>query len=86
MTDKLKTFLESSIQGNIIDAVDLVKKELDTRLEEERKLIESEVYSDLGFKLNESDDEDEEDDMDDKKDKKKEEDGDDEESEDDDEE
>lgn len=81
--EKLKTFLENSIQGNIVDAVDLVKEELDKRLEEERKLIESEVYVDLGFKLNESDDE-EEDEDEDKEDKK--DDSDDEESEDDDEE
>lgn len=80
--EKLKTFLENSIQGNIIDAVDLVKEELDKRLEEERKLIESEVYVDLGFRLNESDDEEDEDE--DKEDKK--DDSDDEESEDDDEE
>lgn len=58
MSEKLKTFLESSIQGNIIGAVDVIKEELDERLKMARQLIESEVYQSLGFKLNESDDED----------------------------
>lgn len=60
MSEKLKTFLESSIQGNIISAVDVIKEELDERLKTARRLIESEVYQSLGFKLNESDDEEDE--------------------------
>lgn len=70
MSEKLKTFLESSIQGNIIGAVDVIKEELDERLKTARQLIESEVYQSLGFKLNESDDEDDDEDESEEKEKK----------------